>query len=110
MKRIALDSNAVDCFVDTPGLLEAAQRAYARGTLVFVVNHVMHDELAATEKPERRAQLLRAWETLPKEVVKTHGAAWDTTQWSGGTYGDWWGLRRCAKRSASPRRHARSGR
>jgi hypothetical protein len=88
VRRIALDSNAVDCLADTPGLLDAAQRAHARGALVFVVTHVVREQLAATKDVARRALLLRVWAAMPKVLVPTHGAAWQGSRWGESTWGD----------------------
>ena len=66
MKRIALDTNAVNRLADTPGLVDAARHAHERGALVFVVNHVVEDQLATTEDLDWRALLLDTWTAMPQ--------------------------------------------
>lgn len=88
MKRIAIDSNVVDVLADTAGLLDLSKRAHGAGELVFVVSHVIHDELAATPDQTRRAHLLAAYEALPKRIVATHGAAWNVSRWGEAAWGD----------------------
>jgi hypothetical protein len=73
---------------DTPGLVDAAQRAHERGALVFVVNHIVEDQLAATEYVDRRTLLLNTWVAMPKALVMTHGAVWGLSRWYQAAWGD----------------------
>ena len=88
MKRIALDTTAVNDLADTPAVLEAAQQAHALGRVVFIVSHVIHDELSATHDPIRRDLLLKTWEAMPKVVVPTRGAIWDISKLDQMRFGD----------------------
>ena len=88
MKRIALDSNIVDCFVDVPGLLERAEAAHRRGELVFVMTHVQRDEFEQTPNLERRRLLLAAFDRLPKVVLPTRGSVWGESKWAEAGWGD----------------------
>jgi hypothetical protein len=88
MTRITLDTDAVNRLADTPGLLDAAVRAHARGALVFVDTHIVGDQLAETPDAERRARLLDTWSAMPKVSVPTHGAVWNLSRWDKATWGD----------------------
>jgi hypothetical protein len=72
MKRIVIDSMVVDLMTDTPGLLNQVQEVARRGLLVFVVTHIIQDQLAAAPPP-RRDQLLATYDALPKTQIPTRG-------------------------------------
>jgi hypothetical protein len=82
MTRIALDTDAVNRLADTPGLLEASQKARARGSLVFIVSHVVADEA------DRREHLLKVWAAMPKVAVRTRSAIWRVSWWGQATWSD----------------------
>ena len=58
VRRMLLDSNAVDPFVDLYGAFDAAEKAVASGTHEFLYTHVNVDELAETKDIGRRQHLL----------------------------------------------------
>jgi predicted nucleic acid-binding protein len=60
MRRVVLDSNAVDPLIDLPGAYEAVQAAVDGGRLEVLYTHVTIEELAATRDPDRRSRLLLA--------------------------------------------------
>jgi hypothetical protein len=60
MRRVVLDSNAVDPLIDLSGAYEAVQAAVDDGRLEVLYTHVTIEELAATHDPDRRSRLLLA--------------------------------------------------
>lgn len=58
MRRVVLDSNAVDPIVDRPGAYEAIRAAVDEDRLEVLFTHITVDELAEIPDPERRSQLL----------------------------------------------------
>jgi hypothetical protein len=69
VRRVIIDSNAPDPFVDRPGAYEAAQAAIQRGDLeIRYVTHSL-EEVAATPDIERRTRLVLFLTTLGKRVV-----------------------------------------
>jgi len=59
MRRVYLDSCAVDPFLDLPGALDTARSAVERGDLELLFSHVTWDEVEATPDPVRREGLLQ---------------------------------------------------
>lgn len=88
MKRIALDTDAVSSLADMPALIEAAQGVHARGTIVFIVSHVVYDQLAETPDADKRARFLATWDAMPKKIVRTRGAAWGISRLGEATWGN----------------------
>ena len=71
--RIAIATEIVDLIADTPGALEAIQRAAKTRRLIIVTSHIIRDQLTATGDPTRRGLLLNICDALPAESVPTHG-------------------------------------
>ncbi|MEH1170006.1 hypothetical protein V6V47_31965 [Micromonospora sp. CPCC 205539] len=69
MRRLLLDSNAVDPFADIPGAYEAAQKAIAEGVYELIFTHVNLDELAETKDVDRRQHLLLVMVALGRLVA-----------------------------------------
>lgn len=88
MKRIGIDSMIVDQIMETPGLLESIQRAAGSRRLTFIATHILHDQLAATQDPERREKLLATLEALPKENIPTRGFVLDISRLDEARLGD----------------------
>ena len=76
MKRIALDTDAINSLLSRGLLQEVISGAKRRG-VVFVLVHVVKDQLARTGGADRRAQLLEVYEALPKMEPATSGLALD---------------------------------
>ncbi len=68
MRRVVLDSNAVDPLIDIPGAYEAVRAAIDAGRLEVLYTHVTTDELADTRDPDRRRRLLLAVQGLGRLV------------------------------------------
>jgi hypothetical protein len=68
MRRLVLDSNAVDPLIDLPGAYEAVRAAVDGGRLDMLYTHVTIDELAATRDPDRRSRLLSTVRDLGRLV------------------------------------------
>jgi hypothetical protein len=68
MRRVVLDSNAVDPLIDLPGAYEAVRAAIDCGRLDVLYTHVTIDELAATRDPDRRSRLLATVRSLGRLV------------------------------------------
>jgi hypothetical protein len=58
MRRVVLDSNAVDPIADLPGAYEAVRRAVDGGQVEILYTHINIDELAMIPDSERRCRLL----------------------------------------------------
>jgi rRNA-processing protein FCF1 len=58
MRRVVLDSNAVDPIADTPGAYEAMRAAVDSGHLELLYTHVNINELTRVPDEHRRAQLV----------------------------------------------------
>lgn len=58
MRRVVMDSNAVDPIMDLPGAYEIARAAVRAGQLVMLYTHVNIEELAAVPDLDRRSRLL----------------------------------------------------
>ncbi|MEC4890060.1 MAG: hypothetical protein RI101_08360 [Nitrospira sp.] len=72
VKRIALDTDAINSLVSTKLLDEISAAAKQRG-IVFVLIHVVRDQLAQTSDAGRRAQLLEVYDVLPIIELPTSG-------------------------------------
>ena len=88
MKRIALDTDAVNRILDTPGLLEAIKDAAGRGCFILIGNHVVRDQLVATPDHARRARLLEIYDALPRKDVLTKGGIFNISRYGAARYGD----------------------
>lgn len=73
MKRIALDTNAVNKIADTPGLAEQIRDAAGRHSFTIIGNPMVQFELEQTRDSVRRTKLLTVWEALPRRDVPTRG-------------------------------------
>lgn len=58
MRRVVVDSNAIDPLVDRPGAYEVMRSSVDRGQLEVLFTHITIEELAATPDEERRSRLL----------------------------------------------------
>lgn len=58
MRRVVVDSDAIDHIAETPGAYEAARAAIDDNRLELLYTHVNIDEIAATPDLDRRAWLL----------------------------------------------------
>ena len=58
MRRVVLDSNAVDPIADLPGAYEVVRAAVDAGQIEILYTHINIDELAAIPDLERRSRLL----------------------------------------------------
>lgn len=79
MKRIALDTDAIDRLLDTALLQKIIAAAKRRG-VIFVLVHVVKDQLAQTRDADRRAQLLEVYEALPSIGSTTCGFVLDISR------------------------------
>jgi predicted nucleic acid-binding protein len=79
MRRVVLDSNAVDPLIDLPGAYEAVQAAVDDGRLDVLYTHVTIDELASTRDPDRRSRLLSTVRTFGR-LVPTGAFALDVSR------------------------------
>lgn len=80
LRRVVLDSNAVDPFIDRPGTYEIARAAIDAGRLEMLFTHVTIDELAETPDLDRRCRLLLAVIALG-QLVPTGAAAFGFSRW-----------------------------
>ncbi|WP_433688640.1 hypothetical protein ACQP0I_10530 [Micromonospora carbonacea] len=76
MRRLLLDSNAIDPFADIPGAYEAAEKAVADGAYELIFTHVSIDELAEIPDVDRRQHLLLVMVALGR-LVPTGATAAD---------------------------------
>lgn len=74
VQRIALDTDAINSLVSA-GLLDEISAVSKRRGIFFVLTQVTKDQLAQTQDVGRRAQLLAAYEALPKIELPTSGFA-----------------------------------
>ena len=58
MRRVLLDSNAMDLLADLPGAIDTVRAAIRSRTIELLHTHVTRDELAKIPDPDRRARLL----------------------------------------------------
>src|SRR5262245_66126977 len=79
MMRIALDTDAINSLLSRKLWKEISAAAKRRG-VVFVIVHVVKDQLAQTKDGERRAQLMDVYAALPKIEVPTSGFALDISR------------------------------
>jgi hypothetical protein len=68
MRRVVLDSNAVDPLIDLAGAYRAVRAAVDGGRLDVLYTHVTIDELTATRDPDRRSRLLSTVQDLGRLV------------------------------------------
>lgn len=64
VKRIALDTDAINSLVST-NLLDEIGAAAKQRRIAFVLSHVVRDQLVKTKDAGRRAQLLKVYDVLP---------------------------------------------
>jgi hypothetical protein len=76
VRRILLDSNAVDPLCDVPGAYEAAERAVADRTHELLYTHVNVDELSETGDLDRRQRLILAMVAVGR-LIPTGAFAFD---------------------------------
>lgn len=76
MRRLLLDSNAIDPFADVPNAYEAAEKAVTDGAYELIFTHVNIDELAEIPDVDRRQHLLLVMVGLGR-LVPTGAAAVD---------------------------------
>jgi hypothetical protein len=86
--RIAIDANAVDHLLDSPAALEVIRTAVQRLGFIFIGNHVVRDQVAATPNAGRRDALLAVYDALPKKDVLTHGGYYGISGYGQARYGD----------------------
>jgi hypothetical protein len=60
VRRVVVDSNAIDPLIEIPGASEVMLSAVDEGQLEVLYTHVTIDEIAATPDLERRSRLLLA--------------------------------------------------
>ncbi len=70
MKRIALDTNAINRLLYS-GLQQEVTAAATRSGVAFVLVHVVKDELMRMGDEDRRERLLKLYEALPKIELDT---------------------------------------
>lgn len=58
MRRVVVDANAIDLFIDLQGAEEFVRSSVDHGQLEVLYTHITIDELAATPDQERRSRLL----------------------------------------------------
>jgi hypothetical protein len=80
MRRVVLDSNAVDPLIGLPGALDCLRRAVAAGHLEVMFTHITTDENGNTPDVQRQSQLLDALWAIGRKVA-TGAAAWDASRW-----------------------------
>lgn len=79
MRRVVLDSNALDPVIDRPDAYEVLREAVETGKLVMLRTHVNIDEVLDTRDADRRERLHRAWTELT-QPVPTGAFVIDTSQ------------------------------
>ena len=77
MKRIELDTMAVNRVADQPSLLSQINEAASRGCLVIIGNPMVRYELEQTKNTNRRNVLLTAWDALPRQDVLATASFYD---------------------------------
>lgn len=89
LKRIALDTNAVNRIADVPGLIGKILDAATRTPFIIIVNPMVKYEIDQTGDAVRREQLLAVWNGLPKKEVLTRGGYYGVgLKWGESLYGD----------------------
>ncbi len=73
LKRIALDTNAVNRIADVPGLISEIRDAADQTSFTIIMNPMVKFEIDQTGDAARREQLLAVWNGLPKKDVLTRG-------------------------------------
>jgi hypothetical protein len=68
MRRVLLDSNALDPILDAPGAYEALEEAVSSARLEVFYTHVTVDEIAVTPDEEKRQWLLNLLVFLGRPV------------------------------------------
>jgi predicted nucleic acid-binding protein len=79
MRRVVLDSNALDPVIDDPSAYDVLREAVELGKLEMLRTHVNIDEVLDTPDSARRERLRRAWAKLTKPVP-TGALALDTSK------------------------------
>lgn len=79
MRRVLLDSNALDPLLTQVGAYEALDQAVRSAKLEVLFTHVTIDEIAATPDLEKRQWLLNLLVFLGRPVL-TGGAVWDVSR------------------------------
>ena len=79
MKRITLDTNAINRLLDS-GLQQEVTAAATRSGVAFVLVHVVKDELMRMGDEDRRERLLKLYEALPKIELDTSGFVLDISK------------------------------
>ena len=69
VRRVVIDSCAVDPFVDIRGAYEAARQAIDAGRLEILYTPVTIEELGNVQDPRKRAELLSALKKLGRPVL-----------------------------------------
>jgi hypothetical protein len=80
MRRVYLDSCAVDPFLGVNGALDRAKAAVVGDQLEVLFSHVTLDEVAATPDSDRRGALLLVLFELGT-LVPTGAVIWDFSRW-----------------------------
>ena len=79
MRRVMLDSNALDPLLHTPRAFEAFDQAVKSGQLEILFTHITVDELAAIPDLEKRRTLLNLLIALGR-LIPTSGAVLDISR------------------------------
>ncbi|WP_110882009.1 PIN domain-containing protein [Mycolicibacterium vulneris] len=87
MRRVVVDSNAIDPLIDIPGAYEAMRSSIEQGQLEVLYTHVNIDELAVVPDEDRRARLLLALAALGN-LVPTGARVLDFSRLNWARFGD----------------------
>jgi rRNA-processing protein FCF1 len=87
MRRVVLDSNAIDPIADTPGTYETVRAAIDAGHLDVMFTHITIEELANIQDYDRRCRLLLLVIDLGR-LVPTGSTVLDVSRFNFARYGD----------------------
>lgn len=79
MRRLVIDSCAIDPIADVPGALDAVQRAVDGGVLEVLYTHVTIDELSGIRDEGRKQRLLGALQEIGR-LVPTGAFVFDVSR------------------------------
>jgi hypothetical protein len=89
MKRVLLDTNAVNRIADRLNIMEEIKQAYNDGELIIIGNPMVRHELELTVDETRKAQLVATYDALPRrDVVCSAGIYGIGLKYGQAKYGD----------------------
>jgi rRNA-processing protein FCF1 len=81
VRRVLLDSNALDPLITQGGAYDVLLEAVSSGKLEIAYTHVTVDENTMTPDKEKREKLLGMLESLGQQI-RTSGAVWGDATWA----------------------------